>query len=552
MKFRVGLLFHSTPKQPFVLGPVADLLQRIDAKSAKVRNGQSLTLVPFVRTKEMAAFSNYIADSGSYTVEAAAFDEAGVTFGSLGAFAEMKHPDYNERLDFDLGMKVLLSRCDVVVIICQDDSGIEDVRDQLAMHHNTLALLALLPIQGGDTRFVEVNPLPRNRDRPSWLLAITKRWESIDTEPRPLPARKRTMLGFLFPIFYSAIIRRRSETVKKKKPTEMERCRDGMGLSAEAVGKLEPSDNILLDAILDAICPYFARHDDLGRHYSNVFRTTCLLVPLLIVVSTVLAVAAAIDNVRHDVWHISEGILLIAAALLFLRSKILGHHRKWVENRLLAELLRPALLNEMFQTIPEMTSPVENPELWIDRSRILLQHIRALPPVVFTTPRDELLSARISAIADFSSYQAKWHKDFADQHRAGEKRLARMSVYAFVVTLCLCVLQLIIAYPYNLEAMSNYREALTEVAHVLMMVTLISAGCAFVILLLSHQLGFEAIAERSSNAAEHFESLQQAINQSGDSADARQVYTWAYECARAILAEQHSWYRQVPLIRMHL
>jgi hypothetical protein len=85
-----------------------------------------------------------------------------------------------------------------------------------------------------------------------------------------------------------------------------------------------------------------------------------------------------------------------------------------------------------------------------------------------------------------------------------------------------------------------------------MMLTLVSAGVAFLVLLLSHQLGFEAIAERSSNAAEHFERLQQSIKQSGYAADARQVYAWAHECAGAILAEQHSWYRHIPLIRMHL
>ena len=34
--------------------------------------------------------------------------------------------------------------------------------------------------------------------------------------------------------------------------------------------------------------------------------------------------------------------------------------------------------------------------------------------------------------------------------------------------------------------------------------------------------------------------------------DAGQVYGWAHECAQFILAEQHSWYRLIPLLRLDL
>lgn len=549
MTFRVGLLFHFAPGQPLVPGPVADLLQKIDAKSAPIRNGRQLTLVPFVRTNNIAAFSQAVAGS-EYLVEAAAFDEAGVTFGPLGGFATMSHPAYHARPDFELGMKVLLPRCDVIVIVCRDSAEASEVRKRLAAHHNTSAFLALVPTRGGKPNFLEVNPRPVDKDETDWLLAVKESWEVSDAGLGTLPARKRTALGFLFPTFYSMIIRGWAETIKKRQPTEAERCRGGMGLSEAANKKIVPSDRSSLDAVLNAVCPHFTRHDDLGRHYSNVFRTTCFLVPLFIVVSTVLAVAAAIDHARHNVWHISEGALLLFAAILFLRSKFARHHRRWVEHRLLAELLRPALLHSMFHTMPPLTLPSEEPELWIDRSRLLMRHLRALPPVEFTTPKAELLSARTSAIADFVGYQAKWHTGFAEQHRAAGKRLTRMSAYAFVVTLCLCAVQLFIAY--RAEELTDYKEALTGIAHMLMMLTLLSAGGAFVLSILSHQLGFEAIAERSSNAAEHFEVLKQAIERSRHSADARQVFAWADECAGVVLAEQHSWYRHIPLIRMHL
>jgi hypothetical protein len=234
MTFRVGLLFHSDPGKTPGLGPVTDLLQKIDAKSAPVRNGRRLTLVPFVRTSNMVAFSQSVAGSG-YTVEAAAFDEAGVTFGPLSVFAMMLHPAYHARPDFDLGMKVLLPRCDVIVIVCRDAAEASEVRSWLAAHHNTSAFLALIPTRGGKPNFLEVNPRPVDKDGPDWLLAVIGSWEAHDAGLDPLPARKRTALGLLFPMFYSMIIGERSETVKKRQPTEAERCRSGMGLSEAGV-----------------------------------------------------------------------------------------------------------------------------------------------------------------------------------------------------------------------------------------------------------------------------------------------------------------------------
>jgi hypothetical protein len=560
MTFRVGLLFNFDPTQPFVLGSITEQLRKIDERMGAVRGVERLTLAPFIRTTDMAVVSRSLADN-RYDIEAAAFDKAGVRRGSIDAFAQMQHPEYNNLLDFELGMKVLLTRCDVVIIVCEDDLAAAEVRQQLSIYHNTYTLFMVLPVLIGEPTFIEVNPLPVEMDEPSWLLAVTEQWGRAEASLPPLPAQKQTMLGFLFPLFNSAIIRRWSETVKKQKPAEADRCRDGMGLSVAADSKLEPSDRTSLGAVLMSLCPYFARHDELGKHYSNIFKTTCLSVPTLIVASVVLAVMAALDSARHHVWHVLEAVLLLAAGLLFLRSKLAKHHRKWVENRLITELLRPVLLNELFHTMPRLTPPNEEPQLWFDSSRLFLRHLRSLTPVAFTTREAELLSARISAVYDFVKFQAGWHRGFAEQHRVAEKRLSRMSVYAFLATLGLCVTQLLITYlltlaPKYLHGVPELLQGVTEFAHVLahalMLLTLVSTGGAFVLLLLLHQLGFEEIAERSNNAAEHFTSLQEEIERMKPKADARLAYAWADKCAAAILAEQHSWYRQIPLIRMHL
>jgi hypothetical protein len=556
MTFRVGLLFVPSPNQPFVAEPVLDLLQKVVVRSTAIRKDQQPTLVPFIRTREMAVFSRSMADTAGYAVEAAAFDDGGVTFGSLDAFAQANHLPYDHHLDFDLGMKVLLARCEVIVIVCLE-AELSQMRERLIAFRNISVLLALVANQKQLTKFVEVDSDWKELDGPSWLLAIQERWAAPDALWDSLPDRKRTLLGFLFPVFNSALIRRRSETIKKRKPSDADQCQAGMGLSVTATKKLSPADNDLLQLVLDAICPHFLRHDELGRHYSNAFRTTCLMVPLFIVASTILAVLASIDTTRQDVWHLSEGILLIAAVALFSTSTIGRYHRKWVEHRLLTELLRSALLNTFFHTLPSLTPPSEEPKLWIDRSQILLRHLRKLPTVTFNSPTEDLRSARISALDDYSSYQATWHTDFADQHRTAQKRLIRLSAVAFALTLLFCILQLVVAFLIRQvighpEILSCYQRALATTEHLLLMGTLVFAGGAFVLLILSHQLGFEAIAERSSNAAEHFRELQTAISQRGYVVDSRQVYAWANTCFDAILAEQHSWYRQIPLIRMHL
>lgn len=133
--------------------------------------------------------------------------------------------------------------------------------------------------------------------------------------------------------------------------------------------------------------------------------------------------------------------------------------------------------------------------------------------------------------------------DFAEQHYRAQKWLVKISGRAFFTTLCLAVAQLVIAH---------LDEPHEELAVKLMMATLICASGAFGISLLAHQLGFEAIAERSTNAAHHLRGLRTAMDQAPYAADAKQVYAWAQECAQFILAEQHSWYRHIPLLRLDL
>lgn len=487
----------------------------------------------------MAACARALAESG-YSLKPVWFDEGGVACGPVAT--RWADDDGSSDLEFELGISVLLSRCDVVLIVCPDSTSIAETTVRLGPYSNAAALVALIPVRGGDSVFFEIDPSPKQKDEAEWLVVLRRKWEDRLRFQFPLPPAKRTILGLAFPILYSGVIRRRFETIKKQKVSEAERCNDGLGLSRGAVEKLEEGDRALLQSVVDTICPFFIRADELGKHYSNVFRTACLLMPLFIAFSTVLAAAAALTHSAKDILHLVEGALLLAAAVVFIRSRIFNHHRKWVENRLLTELLRPLLINAFFLTMPKIAAPIEDPDLWIDRSGIVLRYLRCLPLLEYRSPKKYMLSARISAIADFCVYQASWHRSFAEQHRTAEKWISRASLLAFISTLVLCVLQLVIGY---------YSHG-NLIPHILMMLTLTAACCAFVLLLISHQLGLETIAERSANAAENFQSLYERIDRSAHTASAKEAYLWADECAGIILAEQHSWYRQMPLIRMHL
>lgn len=151
---------------------------KIDAKSSPARGHRRLTLVPFVRDASMAAFALSVAGA-KYPAEAAAFDEAGVTFGTLNAFANRQHLAFDAGTDFELGMRVLLWRCAVIVIVCRGVAEAEEARERLAAFGSTYAFFAVLPLQGGRESFVEVNPRHKPKEEPELI------WRPLKTRRRP-------------------------------------------------------------------------------------------------------------------------------------------------------------------------------------------------------------------------------------------------------------------------------------------------------------------------------------------------------------------------------
>jgi hypothetical protein len=119
MALRVGLLFESSPSQPFQPGVIASLLEEIDDGTRLARNDEVLTLVPFVRTSDDLAFS--VAASGSnYAIEAAAMGPGGVVLRSPQNLASFHYQRLHAKVEFDRGMEAILSLSHVVVAIAFD------------------------------------------------------------------------------------------------------------------------------------------------------------------------------------------------------------------------------------------------------------------------------------------------------------------------------------------------------------------------------------------------------------------------------------------------
>ena len=400
MQFRVGLLQAGTLTTPYPARAIGEILSRIGAKTVPMRNGERITLLSFLRTAELAGVATSAAALGGCDSATVCFNEGGVSLGPAPWPFRSPHT-YNERLDFDLGLRVLLSRSHVVIVACGEAMTYSDVQHLLSPFENTDACIAVVTKQDEAPHFLAVDPLVREVDLPTWLLRADHQWKQLET-PQPELKRKKTLLGLLFPLISSAILGRWAETMRQltTQRSDQEHCESGMGLSVGAREKLANSDRDLLDGVVRYFCPSFNSHDLLGTHFSNVFRTACLIVPFCIAIATILAVSAVLDPDRHLLWHRTEAVFLLCALITFARAKLRRHHEQWVGHRLLAEMLRPALLNSMFCTLVELRLPTDEPATWIEKSAIVIRQLRLRPDIVFTTDLTDLLSARVSALED--------------------------------------------------------------------------------------------------------------------------------------------------------
>src|SRR5580704_4682458 len=340
MQYRVGVIIDGEHRQSLEVEPLVSLLREIRDRTAEVRSGNSISLLSFIETNEELSLADAVVASENASQTGNDFhvltsNGSGLSFWPR---ATLEGVDGGHGLGLIRGVGAILSVSHVLLVLCSSGTDFDRIETWFHSFENTWALVALVA-SDKSYRFLDVNPNVAKIDSADWLACVKKRWQTARPDIQSLPSPKAAILGLAFPWLATAIIKRRFETVKKKTKSQVERCRGGMGISNVASEKLHREDKELLDRTLKTLCPFFTRHDDLGKYYANIFRTTCLLVPVLIGASTVLAVTAVVDLKHHDVWHIVEAILLVLAAWLFLKSQISKQHAKWVEHRLTTEFM---------------------------------------------------------------------------------------------------------------------------------------------------------------------------------------------------------------------
>ena len=325
------MVLVSAIKRPSWVDQISPLLLEIEQRTAEIRGGEALVLVPFAPNEE--DLRHLAGGDPAPDVEAGSWSECGIVFGSPRPDQRFSRPAFEQATLFRLEMDAVLLHCHVVAIVSETEHDLKNIDSILHPLNNSWAFIAAVSAESAATRYFETSPLLRELSATDWLLLVKKRWQTVRPDLQDLPPMKRTFLGYTFPWLVAAAIRRRFENVRKRPRSQSDLCREGMGVSESALEKLSVEDRKLLNEDLASLCPFFVRHDGLGRHYSNVFRTACLLVPVLIAIATILAVAAIIQPSNHDLWHIVEGAVLVVAAWLVARTRVQGHHAKWVENR---------------------------------------------------------------------------------------------------------------------------------------------------------------------------------------------------------------------------
>lgn len=529
MSSRVGFFLASpeaSTASPHVLASLWQKLERV-AKS----DSQDILPLAFLSDEENLRF--FQAFPPTQDGSAVVWSESGINYSDRLP-ASYRAPD--TEIAESLGIRALLLHCHVVLVICEDEQALGEILHDLNYSTGgSDSLIACLDLKGARNQFFLVNHQFKELDEAVWLKEVKERWASVSADlPKDL---KKPLFAKTFPVLASATMLEPYETQKK---TDKDFLLGSVG--SEALEMLTEPDGFR-DGRFAAASTHHKVRDGLGTVYSDSFRSAAVLTPALIAISTFLAVAGYVYHHYHIVLHVLEGILLFLALYFFHITQKNRHQKRWVENRLLAEHLRPAALELLLGFGPRFGSIDSEWTEWSETARTYWNVVRQLPTQRWSTENDFLLSARRSAILNFCQKQAKWQRQFSLQNSKLHHRLVNWSMSFFVLTFLICIFAVIAALALHLPEIF---------AGTLACVSALMALVAFVCSLISHQLGFEAIAERATIAAEHYEHLIADIEHHRPPTRLNDVYLWGSRCLEIYVDEQRSWYRQTSKIGFHI
>jgi len=353
----------------------------------------------------------------------------------------------------------------------------------------------------------------------------------------PLTPEPGWTLGGLYPLLFQFKTGQfKIHDFQTKSPLELQWPRDAQVLFGGEFSKLE--------AIREQLVSTFTAADQLGIYYGNLFRTLCIVILGLHLSAVTLALVFSVASPEARLLPSLEVIALFVALALFVWGHARNVLRKWVDYRLLAELIRPTpyflALGRFFHPRAPDISP-ESLEHWravVRTYRDLMTSVNC-PALLFT---EQYVYGTVQVLRSFVEGQVNWHRGFARQHEAMHRWLARVGGAAFVVVFLTALA----------NAFASLNGAGDSLEHAVLWIAIIVPMLGFAISIVLHQLGFEHIAERSAGAADRLQSILHSVDGHHGPILQTHLQHWAAQCEQAVAEEQSSWYRQTARIGFHL
>jgi hypothetical protein len=366
------------------------------------------------------------------------------------------------------------------------------------------------------------------------------------TERTPFATVPRLSIGGLFNVFLAFIVRTwppEWQFVLAPSSKELSWPRD-ISKDFEKAAAAE------LDTLRDRFAQPFAWAHSWAIHFGNVFRTVCMLLVALNVVAVATAVAGYFTH--HAGWYCAELASLVAIATLYVWTRRSHIQQKWVQFRLLAEMLRPT---QYFWAMADMYTPVEphvqERELkwWTATVTTYRSLLRGIPrPPLQMTPQYAYALSKI--LTGLLINQINWYEAIAEAHSKVHRRLLAAGRVAYCLVVMAAAGHLVTRW------VGTSLEPVAGAEHIWSGVFLATASglaaLGFAIGFLIHQIGFDEIAERSEIAARELRRLLTRVQNHRILVTRENLGRWLADCSHILIAEQNAWFRQTSRIAIHL
>jgi len=206
MAYRVGIVLVSAIKRPSWVDQISPLLLEIEQRTAQIRGGEALVLVPFAQNEEDRR--RLAGGDPAPIVEGGSWSECGIVFGSPLPDQRFSRPAFEQATLFRREMDAVLLHCHVVVIVSDTEHELKDIDSILNPFNNSWAFIAAVSAESAATRYFETSPQLRELSATDWLLLVKKCWQTVRPD---LQAHLRQHSAGVRTLFWGKVVRQSRE-----------------------------------------------------------------------------------------------------------------------------------------------------------------------------------------------------------------------------------------------------------------------------------------------------------------------------------------------------